>query len=959
MGLSLQVLGPVRALLSGTEVDLGPRQQRLVLALLLARAGKPVGTGEFIELLWDQDPPASAMNLLYRFVGAIRRLLEPSLPPGAQSTLLVGDAAGYRLGVDGQSLDLVAFRDLVEQARTEESAGRPRPALSCLVDALSLWRGPCAGAPELLQRAHPTFVAVDHECADAARRAGELAVRCGEARVVLPVVRAFAAQHPLDEALQAQLMLMLSADGKQAEAIAQYGQTVTRLREDLGASPGAALCRAHEKVLRGTEPDPGHEPPRSFPDEPPHRYAPASTTTPKQLPLDLPVFSGRQDVLRRVLSLVRAHVMTQAAMPILAIDGIPGIGKTTLAIHAAHQLVDSYPDGQLYVDLQGFHPHGNVREPEDVLQGFLNALNIPDAQIPDGSHARSGLFRSVLAGRRVMVVLDNARDLEQVRPLLPGTPGCLVIVTSRNPLGGLAVAYGAHMNTLDALSPDEAQEFIVTRVGAAAESADKDALNDIVQRCGGLPLALAVVAARASAGSGPQLAGIARELRDAEGRLDAFSGSDMDNALRAIFSLSYRMLSEPAAQMFRLISVHPGPDLTLPALASLIGLPRAQGRALLGELVRTRLMTEQTLGRYQAHDLVKAYAHELSTEGDSDAVRREALDRLFHHYRLSANQATAILEPHRSPKLFRAREGVIGLQSMQTADAVRWLDAERHVLTPVLRQTLKDPAVLQETINDGHTFLAWPTASSVLLFYQMQRYWVDLVAVMTKCLDVVVATGNISGQIRMRRGLAGALNVRGEHVRALQHLDDALRLSIELNDVSQQASCHGNRGEVKAAQGDHRTALEYYEQAIRTFEAAGDEDSCAYLRRCSATSLAWIGEYQRCAEMVAAVLPAREAAGDVVGVGECYEILAFSLGEQGDSEAALASWQRALNLYREVNLWTLTTRCLIGIGDIAWFQRDSAAARRSWNEAGAMLQGSDLSLLRQVQERLNRRPDPL
>jgi tetratricopeptide (TPR) repeat protein len=271
---------------------------------------------------------------------------------------------------------------------------------------------------------------------------------------------------------------------------------------------------------------------------------------------------------------------------------------------------------------------------------------------------------------------------------------------------------------------------------------------------------------------------------------------------------------------------------------------------------------------------------------------------------------------------------------------------------------LSDPAVLQETIDDGHTFLAWPTASSILLFYQMQRYWVDLVAVITTCLDVVVATGNVSGQIRMRRGLAGALHVRGEHVRALRHLDDALRLSVEVNDVIQQAWCHANRGEVKAAQGDHRAALEDYQQAVRTFEPAGDEDSCAYLRRCSATSLAWLGDHQQCADLVAMVLPAREAAGDVVGAGECYEILAFSLGEQGDAEGASASWQRALNLYREVNLWTLTARCLIGIGDLAWVQGDSVGARRSWNEAVAMLQGSDLLMLREVQERLNRRQGP-
>jgi DNA-binding SARP family transcriptional activator/tetratricopeptide (TPR) repeat protein len=955
MRLSLQVLGPVRVLRGGAEIDLGPRQQRLILALLLARAGKTVGMDEFIELLWDQDPPASATNVVYRLVGATRRLLEPSLPPRSPSRLLTGDGTGYRLVADGHDLDLVAFRDLVERARTEDAADRPDRALSCLVDALRLWRGPCAGAPDLLRRVHPVFVAVDHECADVARRAAELALRCRQVRAVLPVVRAFSDRHPLDEALQAQLLLMLSADGKQAEAIARYGQIRTRLLEDLGTSPGAALRQAYQEVLRGTGSGTVDEPLRLHRAEPENRFVPV----PAQLPLDLPVFSGREEVLRRVLSVVRSHVTAQTAMPVLAIDGIPGIGKTTLAVHAAHQVVDAYPDGQLYVDLQGFHPHGNVQEPEDVLYRFLTALHVPDAAIPAGTHARSGLFRSVLAGRRVLVVLDNARDLEQARPLLPGTPGCLVLVTSRNRLGGLAIAHGADMFTLDALSPEEAQEFIVSRIGVTARSAEEDALNSIVERCGGLPLALAVVSSRASAGSGHRLADIARELRDAEGRLDGFSGSDMDNALRAIFSLSYRLLSEPAAQMFRLISVHPGQELTLPAAASLIGLPRAPSQALLGELLRTRLLTEQTPGRYRAHDLVKAYAHELSTECDSDAVRGDALERLRNHYRLSVNEATAKLEPHRSPRFFRAPEGVIGISPPRIGDAVRWFEAERHVLTPVFQQTLTDHAALQQGIDDGHSLLAWPTATSMLLFHQMQGYWHDWVAMMTTCVDIVAETGNISGQIRARRGLAGALNAIGDPRQALHHLDEAMRLSIASDDTSQQASCLANIGEVEAAQGDHRAAIEHYERAARMFASLGDESSCAYLRRCTAASLAWLGEHERCADLMAMLLPVLEADDDVLGVGECYQILAISCGEQGNLETAMAYWWQALNLYLRLNLRTLTVRSLIGIGDTAWAQHDRGTARRFWNEAAALLQGSGLLLLRQVQERLNRRENPL
>jgi tetratricopeptide (TPR) repeat protein len=407
-----------------------------------------------------------------------------------------------------------------------------------------------------------------------------------------------------------------------------------------------------------------------------------------------------------------------------------------------------------------------------------------------------------------------------------------------------------------------------------------------------------------------------------------------------------------------LISVHPGQELTLPAIASLIGLPRLQSRALLGELMRTRLLTEQTPGRYRTHDLVKTYAHELSSECDSDTDRAEALERLFQHYRLSANEASSVLMPHRGPKVVRNHEGVIGYRPAEISDAVRWFDAERHVLRPVLQQAMNDHALLQRAINDGQTLFAWPTASSMLIFYQLQGYWHDWVAMMSVCLDIVVAARNPEGQIRIRRGLAGALNACGDHVQALEHLDEAMRLSIELTDMSHQASCYENIGEVKAALGGHRAAIEHYQLAIPMFEALGDDASCAYLRRCTATSLMWLGEHKRCADLVAAVLPGLEERSDMVGVGECYEILAASLREQGDLETSLAYWRRAMNVYLEVELWMLTARCLIGIGDTVWAQGDAASARRSWNEAAAMLQGSGLLILRQVQERLNRREDP-
>jgi DNA polymerase III delta prime subunit len=456
--------------------------------------------------------------------------------------------------------------------------------------AWSLWRGVGARLEQ----------PPDHECAGLVRAATSLALRLGRARSVLPVLRRVAEHRPWDEALQSWLLLALSADGQQAEGIALYQNVRRRLADELGVDPGPELREAYRLILRRNATGPG-------------------TVPPAQLPADLPFFTGRDEVQRRTLSLVNGHVLTHTSMPVLAIDGIPGIGKTSLAIHLAHQLADAYPDGQLYVDLQGFDPGESVLDSGEALQGFLNALGVPDADLPASHHARPGLYRSVLSGRRVLVVLDNAHSVEQVRPLLPGAPGCLVLVTSRKRLAGLAAAHGAHLMTLGVLSPEEARGFLVARIGAARTAGDPAALTEIVERCGRLPLALAVVAGRALSHPDHSMTAIARELRDAQGSLDGFAA--LGNDIRTIFSWSYRRLSVRAARVFRLLSLHPGPDITVPAVAGLAGVPLGEARALAGELLQTGLLAEHAPSRFSTHDLIRAYARELAGLQESDEDR--------------------------------------------------------------------------------------------------------------------------------------------------------------------------------------------------------------------------------------------------------------------------------------------------------------------------------------------------
>ncbi|MBY8874497.1 AAA family ATPase [Micromonospora sp. PLK6-60] len=597
--------------------------------------------------------------------------------------------------VDADNLDLLRLRALAERARSDESAGRLAEAMSAYEAILGLWRGPCGGASELGANDHLAFGVVDHECADLVREATTLALRLERARAVLPVLRRMAEHRPWDEALQAQLLLALSADGQQAEAIALFRNVRRRLADELGVDPGEELREAYQLVLRQNATAPA-TPETVEPSSPsPHpgrmRIARAPWRTevlPAQLPADLPYFTGRDDARRRTLSLVNGHVMSQVSMPVLAIDGIPGIGKTSLAIHLAHQLADAYPDGQLYVDLQGFDPDQSRLHPAEVLQGFLNALGVPDADMPASQHARSGLYRSILAGRRVLVVLDNAHSVEQVRSLLPGAPGCLVLVTSRRRLTGLATAHGAHLMTLDVLSPEDARSFLIARIGAARTAADPTALDEITERCGRLPLALAVVAGRALAHPDRSLTAIAGVLRDAQGSLDGFS--DMGDDLRAIFSWSYRMLGVRAARLFRLLSLHPGSDLTIPAMAGLAGVPLPEVRLLTAELVGTGLITEHSPGRFTTHDLIRAYARELAHLHEDDEAREQALHRLVQHYRQTAHATGLPLAPEPGLDPPKAMDVVVTGRPVGTDGAIAWLNADRHVRSAVVHRRIDD-----------------------------------------------------------------------------------------------------------------------------------------------------------------------------------------------------------------------------------------------------------------------------
>jgi DNA-binding SARP family transcriptional activator len=694
VNVQFSLLGPVRAWRGPLEVDLGPGQQRAILALLLVRANQFVTTDDLVELLWEWNPPGSAVNVIHKYIGAIRRVLEPDLEARTSGRWLTRQGGAYRLAADKSMSDLIAFRRTVRTARSARASDRPADALDLLMEALGLRRGACGEGLELYGRHRDYFTAVDHEYTAAVAEAADAALACAQPMRMLPLLRRAGSDDPLNETLQARLMLLLAATGQQALALSHYQAVRKRLSDELGVDPGAEIRTAHGKVLRQELPTavagdqaeiasapgsvrlPGTQAARMS--SPPSMSAPP--VPPAQLPADLPTFAGREPELSQVSKMLSPD-SESPLVAICAIDGMVGIGKTTFAIHWARHVAKHFEDGQLYLNLHGFDSSVSAMTPVAALGALLHSLGLPAAHIPDDLDARAGMYRSVLAGKHVLIVLDNARDVEQVRPLLPGSPGCLVIATSRNPLAGLVMTDGARLLTLKLPSVRTAREMLEHRLGVDRVAAEPEAVEEIIQLCGRLPLALAIAAARAAAHLDFTLASIAADLRRTWGRLDAFGTAGVAADARTVFSWSYRHLTPQACRLFRLLSLQPAADITVAASASLLGGAPETASRLMAELISTALITEHQPGRYAFHELTRAYAAELSDSTDTETDRHEAVARLLDHYQHSSYAAQVELEPHREPIApSPPLPGVTPEQFSDYASAVSWFAAERNVL---------------------------------------------------------------------------------------------------------------------------------------------------------------------------------------------------------------------------------------------------------------------------------------
>ncbi len=917
---------------------MGQPRQQAVLGILAMRANRVISRGELVDAVWGHDPPASAEGGIYTYVAGLRRIIEPNRSLRGPGRVLVSSGAGYVLHLVPGQPDAVSFEQHLGRARQLRKGGDAVGAVTELNSALGLWRGVAfAGVPGPFAETERVRLGELRSTA-AEERAGVL-LSLGRHEEVVPDLTAMVADHPLRERMRGLLMIALYRSGRPAEALRVFQQGRRVLAEELGIDPGADLSRLHQQVLTAdpalnaaatpdgaadrlvtaAPSDDGHRRPR---------HEVAGIGVPAQLPLDAQGFSGRRDDLGILQDTLAARSGgPDETVPIVIISGMPGIGKTALAVRFGRQVAKRFGDGQLYVNLRGLGPATTPMEPAEALRFFLDALGVPPHRIPAGTEGRAALFRSLLDGKRMLIVLDNARDVAQVRPLLPGAPGSLVVVTSRDEMTGLVAVEGAVPVTLDVLSEDEAREMLARRLGQGRTAAEPEAADEIISSCARLPLALGIAVGRAAARPKRSLAELAAELRDARGRLDVLEADAATN-VRAVFSWSYDQLSEPAARMFRLLGLHPGPDISLSAAASLAGMTRAQAGAALRELTRAHLAAEYLPARFTFHDLLRAYAADQAERHDSEQERRAAVHRVLDHYLHTAMATAQRFSPHRPPlRLAPAQPGVVPADAADKEQAIAWFDAEVPVLL-----TLTGYA--DANGFDSH---AWQIPWTLGPFFIRRSRWRDYAATQRTALAAAQRLDDGLALAHTHYLLGNAQSHLGDYEVASSNVRQALDIFRELGDRANEGMVLNGLAAMLEKQERYPEALAVALDALRMLKAAGHWWTQANLENGVGWLYAHLGQYDRALTHCQQALSLHRDSGHRGGTADTLDSLGYIYLHLGDFAQAKAHYAKAIEAYREIGSPLGVGNSLTGLGDALLAEGAPSAAGTAWREAVAIL----------------------
>ncbi|HEX6683607.1 MAG TPA: tetratricopeptide repeat protein [Candidatus Limnocylindrales bacterium] len=651
-------------------------------------------------------------------------------------------------------------------------------------------------------------------------------------------------------------------------------------------------------------------------------------TVPHALPAPVPHFIGRSTELRALDGLLQKGSTAGGTVVISAIGGTAGVGKTALAMYWAHRVAARFPDGQLYVNLRGFGPAEQVMDPAEAVRCFLDGLRVPPEKMPATLDGRTALFRSLLSGKRMLVVLDNARDTGQLRPLLPGTPGCLVLVTSRNLLSGLVATDGALPVTLDLLTEEEAWEFLVQRLGNERVTAEPVAVKEIITHCARLPLALAVVAARVAASPRIRLAAFATELRDTHRRWVTLTGDDPATDVRAVFSWSYHTLTTAAARLFRLMGLHPGPDLSPVSAASLCGTTETQARQLLAELADAHLVVEQASGRYTQHDLLRAYAAEVVRD-DLAGERHEATRRMIDHYLHTAYAASRLLNTHGDPiPLDPPAPGAIAERFDGRGEAIEWLDAERSVLL----------AAVSRAAAAGFDAHAWRLAAAIALHLDRQGRWQDWISVAHTGLAAAVRAGDEGAQAQAHRFLARTNTRLNRLDEARGHLHRALELCRRQGDAVRQAHTYLQLSDLAAQQDDYAEAHSHARQALDLYVEAGHVEGQTDALNSVGWYLAQLGEYEKAIGYCEQSLALHQQLGPGIVEATTWDSLGYAYHHLGNHDYAISCYRRAVDLFHELGARSDRAESMVRLGDAEEAAGKLDAAIETWQRTLEMFE---------------------
>jgi DNA-binding SARP family transcriptional activator len=906
--VQVRLLGPVGVDVGGAARQLSGLRRKSLLAVMALHPNEVVSTDRLIDIVWGPRPPATAAKGLQNQVSYLRGVLGQEAPIAARG-------AGYVLELPAEAVDIGCAKALIrgigDHMDHVEVAARLR-------SALDLWRGESLSDVAEVAWLSEQASRLEDLRMEAVQALVEARLGLGEHAELVAHLTQLVEQYPFREHLHRHLMLALYRSGRQADALAVFRRLHDTLDRELGIEPSQLLRDLEAAMLRQD----------AALDSSPPRIVAAGVAPPAQLPLAAGTFTGRTSELRHLDSLLPAARPERATRPVgvtvAIISGTAGVGKTSLALHWAHRIADRFPDGQLYLNLRGFGPAAAAMDPGEAVRVLLDAFRIPDGQVPTSLDSQLALYRSILAGMSVLIVLDNARDEEQVRPLLPGVNASVVVVTSRNRLSGLVATEGAHPLTLNLPSVADSRAMLARRWGAERVAAEPGAVQDIIASCARLPLALAIATAEPIAAVDRPLAALAGQLRDTAATLDSFYSGDEFADVRTVFSWSYQALSPQAAQLFRYLGLGPRRDCSLAAAASLVGLPHRRVRTLFTELIRAHLVTEPTPGWFTTHDLMHAYAAEQVRALDSGDDRSAALRRLLDHYLHTAYQGALLLNPSRTPLTLPPPVPGVTLMAMtDRTEAISWFGLERNVLCA---------AVLTQRPGVDDRWV-WQLASTLFTFLKLRGYRHANIAVQEAGLNAALRMGDRAARAQAHY-LLGSVYILVDRLEdADRHAELALGDFERIGDHVAAGNTHMSVVWSLERRGSFDGSLRHAEDALALYEKAEHLSGQANALNSAGWCHAHLGDFEAAQSCVARALAVFNDLDDRMGQAGTWDSLGFLHFQLGDIARAEYYYRQSLAGYRELGDEYNEAGTLVSFGDEYRSIGDDESARRVWHQA--------------------------